>query len=178
MSTRHVVVDESMRGGYLLVAALVMPSDVVAIRRGIRALVQPGQRRLHMVKESDARRRQILQRLTELGCSATVYAATADHKTNIARRRACLDRLVRDISAAGAATRLCLETAEGVDRRDQQQLVELVRRLQCRDVLTYEHCHASAEPLLAAPDAIAWAWSKGGDWRRRVSPMVTAVVPV
>ena len=131
-----------------------------------------------MVKESDPRKRVILQRLTDLGCAATVYQAGSGHRTNIARRRACLERLVQHIAGAGVSTRLCLESADGVDRRDQQQLVELVRRLQCRDVLSYQHTHASAEPLLAVPDAIAWAWSKGGDWRRRAEPLVASVVPV
>lgn len=177
MGARHVVVDESMRNGYLLVAAVVMPEDVSATRRGIRDLIGRGQRRLHMVKESDPRKRLILQRLTDLGVTATLYEAGPDHKTNIAQRRACLEQLVIDAVAAGGA-RLCLETADGVDRRDQQQLIELTRRLRCQDTLTYEHAHASSELLLAAPDAIAWAWAKGGDWRRRVRPLVTSVVAV
>lgn len=178
MVVRHVVVDESMRRGYLLVAAVVMPDDVTATRRGVKSLVEPGQRRLHMVKESDSRRRLILQRMADLGCSATLYEAGAGHKSNITRRRACLERLVHDVVDTGAGTRLCLETAEGVDRRDQQQLLELVRRLQCRDILAYEHAHASAEPLLAVPDAIAWAWTRGGEWRRRAQPLVSSVVTV
>lgn len=177
MGPRHVVVDESMRNGYLLVAAVVMPQDVNATRRGIQDLVERGQRRLHMVKESPPRKRMILQRLTELGVTATLYEAGPNHKTNIERRRACLEQLVVDAVAAGGA-RLSLETADGVDQRDQQQLIELMRRLRCHDVLTYEHAHAGQELLLAAPDAIAWAWTKGGDWKRRTRPLVTSVVQV
>lgn len=177
MGARHVFVDESMRSGYLLVAAVVVPDDVGAARRGIKDLIAPGQRRLHMVKESAPRRRLILQRLTDLGLGARIYEAGADHKTNISRRRACLEQLVIDAVAGGDA-RLCLETAEGVDQRDQQQLIELVRQLGCRDALTYEHAHASQEVLLAAPDAIGWAWAKGGEWKRRARPLVTSVVAV
>jgi hypothetical protein len=29
--------------------------------------------------------------------------------------------------------------------------------------------------LLAIPDAIAWCWAKGGDWRRRIESVVTDV---
>lgn len=177
MGARHVFVDESMRAGYLLVAAVVVPQDISTMRRGIKDLIEPGQRRLHMVKESPPRRRLILKRLTDLGLSATIYEAGANHKTNIARRRACLEQLVIDAIAGGEA-RLCLETADGVDQRDQQQLVELVRHLGCRDALTYEHAHASQELLLAAPDAIGWAWTKGGEWKQRAHPLVTSVVPV
>ncbi|MCC2336489.1 hypothetical protein [Cellulomonas wangsupingiae] len=170
-------IDESMRSGYLLVAAVVLPEDVAATRRGIKELVGRGQRRLHMVKESEPRKRLILQRLNDLNVSATLYEAGPDHKTNIARRHACLERLVIDVVETGGA-RLCLETAAGVDGRDQQQLIELTRRLRCHDKLTYEHAPASREYLLAAPDAIAWAWSKGGEWRRRAAPLVTSVVAV
>lgn len=80
MGPRHVVVDESMRNGYLLVAAVVMPQDVNATRRGIQDLVERGQRRLHMVKESPPRKRMILQRLTELGVTATLYEAGPNHR--------------------------------------------------------------------------------------------------
>jgi hypothetical protein len=36
------------------------------------------------------------------------------------------------------------------------------------DTLRYEHRRAAAEQLLTLPDAIAWCWAKGGDWRRRI----------
>jgi len=41
--------------------------------------------------------------------------------------------------------------------------------------LRYEHPRAAAEQLLALPDAIAWCWAKGGDWRRRIEPVVADV---
>lgn len=46
--------------------------------------------------------------------------------------------------------------------------------------MTYEHATATAEPLLAIPDAIAWAWAwaRGGDWRRRVQPVVERIIRV
>lgn len=177
MSARHVFVDESMRDGYLLVAAVVVPRDLRAARRGVTDLIAPGQRRLHMVKESPPRRRLILRRLDELGLSATIYEASRDRRTAIARRSACLERLVSDAVADGEV-RMCIETATGVDRRDRQQLVELVRELGCVDTFAYHHAHASQEPLLAAPDAIGWAWSKGGEWTQRARPLEASVIRV
>jgi hypothetical protein len=50
---------------------------------------------------------------------------------------------------------------------DTQHLIEFTRAAGCRDTLRYEHRRASAEQLLAIPDAIAWCWANGGDWRRR-----------
>jgi len=49
-----------------------------------------------------------------------------------------------------------------------------VREVGCVD-LRYEHRRASSEVLLALPDAVAWCWAKGGDWRRRIAPAVTEV---
>jgi len=39
----------------------------------------------------------------------------------------------------------------------------------------YVHRKPSTEPLLAIPDASAWSWAKGGDWRRRIDPLITDV---
>lgn len=55
----HVFVDETKRRGYLLVAAVVVPADPDPVRKAMRALVLPGQRRLHMKDENDQRRRSI-----------------------------------------------------------------------------------------------------------------------
>jgi len=43
----HVFVDETKRRGYLLVASVVIPGEVDALRRTLRGLVLLGQRRLH-----------------------------------------------------------------------------------------------------------------------------------
>ena len=73
MSTAgHVFLDESKQRDYLLVAAVVMPSDLAEARRALRALVMPGQRRLHMKKESDARRGAIIDVINAAGVTATI----------------------------------------------------------------------------------------------------------
>lgn len=42
----HVFVDETKQRGFLLVANVVVPSDLDSVRRILRGLVLPGQRRL------------------------------------------------------------------------------------------------------------------------------------
>jgi len=32
--------------------------------------------------------------------------------------------------------------------------------------------------MLAIPDVIAWCWARGGDWRHRIAPIVTATIRV
>ena len=48
----HVFVDETKQRSYLLVAAVVVPANLDPLRRLVRSLVLPGQRRLHMKDET------------------------------------------------------------------------------------------------------------------------------
>jgi len=169
----HVFVDETKRRGYLLVASAVVPSDLDATRRMLRGLVLPGQRRLHMKDESDSRKRSIATAIAVSGITATIYDAGRRYGTERERRAACLTALVVD-----AATRddemLVLEQDDTLVVSDRKLLYRATREAGCPD-LRYEHRRAAAELLLALPDAIAWCWAKGGDWRRRIQPVVTHV---
>ena len=40
----------------------------------------------------------------------------------------------------------------------------------------YVHLPAHQEPLLWSADALAWAYGAGGDWRRRVDPLLDMAV--
>lgn len=44
-----------------------------------------------------------------------------------------------------------------------------------RHVLAYVHLAAHQEPALWIPDAVAWCYGAGGEWRRRVSTLVDSV---
>jgi len=70
---QHVFVDETKRRGYLLVASVVIPGEVDALRRTLRGLVLPGQRRLHRKDENDRTRRSIA---TAISASAVTAIAT------------------------------------------------------------------------------------------------------
>lgn len=174
---QRLYVDETKARGYVLVAGALLPSDAGAIRKVVRALIAPGQYRVHMKAEKTPRQHLILSTLVELGVRAIVYEADSQrHRTDIARRHACLERLVHD--AAGGVEHLVLESDSSQDGRDRQDLIEFTRAAGCRESLTYEHVTAAAEPLLAVPDAIAWAWARGGAWRGRVEPLIDRVVRV
>ena len=176
VSTRHLFVDETKHRDYLLVAAVVVPGNLIATRRMIRELLLPGQRRLHMKDESDPRRRVIASAVVASGVRATVYDAGRRYRTERDRRRACLHRLVAD--AVGGNTMLVLEQDDTLLSWDKQCLIEATRDTGQHDSLRYAHRRPTAEHLLALPDAIAWCWAKGGDWRRRIAPVVTAVCEV
>lgn len=70
---------------------------------------------------------------------------------------------------------MTIEQDDGLVRHDNRWLIEATRATGQRDALRYEHQRASVEPLLAIRDVAAWAWTKGGEWRRRVEPIIAAV---
>lgn len=169
MST--LFVDETKAKGYTMVAAVVVPHDAIELRREIRALVLRGQRRIHFTRESDSRRRLILSRLVELGVRAHIIQSTANKEAD--GREECLMQLV-ELAADNDHTRIVLERDASIEQSDRRILYREVSSRGLRSTLQYEHEAAYDEPLLWIADAIAWSHAKGGDWRRRVKPMLLA----
>ena len=60
---------------------------------------------------------------------------------------------------------IILDHDESLMSWDNQRLIEFTRAEHCRHTLRYEHKKEQAELLLAIPDAIAWCWAKGGEWK-------------
>lgn len=110
----HAYVDESERGGYLVAAALVERDDLDDVRRVLRDLRKPGQRRVHFTKESDSRRRLILDRLGRLPIRLRLYESGGD---TVPARARCLSALVDDLVVLGAE-RLVLERLDSRVRAD------------------------------------------------------------
>lgn len=163
----HLFVDESKARDYLMVVAVIVPADMVTARALARSLIYKGQPRLHMKKESDARKKQIASAIVAAGVRAVVYRAAHPVGHELTARAACLEALVND-AAGTSAHRLVLERDDSLEKWDNQQLIELTRKFGCRDTLRYSHQRASQEALLGLPDAIAWCWAKGGHWRTRI----------
>ena len=171
--TRLVLVDETKRAGYVMVAVAV--DDPPAVRHVLRGLILPGQRRLHMHSEQGRRRRAILSAVVSAGVETTVYDASRRYPTELAARAACLAAVVEDLAAGAGDVRLIIEGDDSLVHSDRQQLYQLVRRAAVADTVVYEHGKAHEEPLLALPDVVAWSWVRSGEWRRRLGPVVTAV---
>ena len=165
--------DESKRGSYVVVAAVVVPGDLEDARRVLRGLLLPGQSALHFKNERDGRRRQLLTGICSLPVEAAVYVS--DAKGQATARRACLEAVVADL-AEEKAERPVLELSDGDLAADRRTLFDAGRKhAGTSPALRYDHLRAPAEPLLWVPDAVAWAWSHGSPWRARISSLVTNV---
>jgi hypothetical protein len=172
----HVFVDESKARRYLLAAAVVPSERLDQLRKLVGALRLPGQTRIHFTAESDPRRKTILSVMAAAGACVTVYDASAYPDVKIARNMA-MTQLVDDAAKMGAR-RLIIEVDTHVIVSDVKIIRERAERAGCLDMLIYEHRRAREECLLAIPDAVAWAWAKGGSWRQRARPLVSAVIKV
>jgi hypothetical protein len=95
--------------------------------------------------------------------SVIVYDATS-HNDRGKGRALCMAQLVADLVTLDVE-RLVVETADAAVATDRLVLYDAVRLHGATDRLRYVHMRAREETLLAVPDAIAWCWSKGGEWR-------------
>lgn len=174
MTARHIYIDETKERGYVLVASIHIASDLSDLRKTMRGFVLRGQTRIHMAKESDPRRRAICAAICAAGVSATIYDAGQRYKDPLDARSACLQAVIGD-TTVGEETLLILEQDDSIIGWDRRRLIELTRTRSRRDTLRYEHRRAKTELLLTVPDAIAWCWARGGHWKRRIEPVITAV---
>ncbi|PRY43463.1 hypothetical protein [Umezawaea tangerina] len=133
----------------------------------MRRLPKPGQKRVHFNDESDRRRKEVLARIGELGLRARVWFCR--HHDDAAARQVCLMGVVARLVEL-SVSRLVLESCQHQDVRDRKVLAEALRKTP--GPLAYEHFRPREDPLLWASDAIAWCYGAGGDWRRRVEPLL------
>lgn len=171
----HVFVDESQRGHlYLVAAAIIEPAAVSELRKQVRSLLLPGQRELHFKKEKPERRRMLADRVARWPIAIAVYTRSY-HRNPEPARQACLRRLVGDLVERQAG-RLVIDSREEQDRSDQQTIQQALRRHPGQYLLTWEHTESTGELLLALPDLAAWCYGAGGEWRKRIEPILVDVI--
>ncbi|MFI3891074.1 hypothetical protein E4P34_02420 [Kocuria rhizophila] len=113
----HVFVDESKVGGYYVVASAVATGDVNRVRKAVRSLALPGQKRIHFTDERDDRRKKLLKEFSALDLVANVYVARGLRDKEA--RPLCLVALARDVAASGA-DHLCVEKDESSYAHDKK----------------------------------------------------------
>lgn len=168
----QVFADETKERGFRFVAVALPHETVEGLRRELRDWIKPGQTRIHCSKESDARRKQVIDLFAHYDCEVVVYDSSALPKRQ--RREACLHKMV-ELSARSGASLLVLERDDSTVEFDKKLLYRRVRELGCEHDLQYRHLQAREEPSLIVPDVIAWCLQRGGEWYKRVEPLITAV---
>lgn len=178
MNSSHIYVDETKAKGYLVAAATGSQSQLAVCRKEIDSLILPGQRSLHMNAEADPRRRKIADTIVTMGETQGITAVIYDagrNGTEKERRFQCLRALVHDAAELEQA-KIIFDLDETLHKWDRQKMIELTRTADTGQRITYAHHSRNADLLLAIPDAIAWCWARGGEWRKRIRPIVRNVV--
>ena len=171
----HAFIDESGRdGSYIVCVSVVDPAQLVPIRKQLSALLLPGQRELHFKKEKSPRRRLLADRIAALPATSWLYTTSCTPKTAEQDRQRCLAEAVRDLVEAGAY-RVIIDSRQEQDKHDQVTIYRTLGGSPSAPLVVYEHHESTAAPLLWIPDAVAWCYGAGGDWRRRISPAVTRI---
>jgi hypothetical protein len=128
--------------------------------------------RLASTEGSPPRRREILSTLAGLGLRIHLYRAPVAGRPIRASRDDCLRALIPALLALDVG--LVIESCSQ-DHRDNQVIGQLAHQSAARGRFAWLHSAPAADPLLWTADAAAWAYGKGGDWRRRVEGIVVQV---
>lgn len=165
---KEAFIDESVRRDRYIICETLVPQVALAkTRKGLRLLLQPGQRRIHFNNEKDRYRRMLLKAFSEMEVSSVIYVVR--DRDFQAARTAILWKVVGEIKEARVA-RLVFESRDRQDARDRLDL-QRIQRADRLSPLSYAHLPGANEPLLWVPDAVAWSWGRGGEWRRRVDEL-------
>ncbi len=169
----HIFIDETKERGLILAAAAMNPDRLAGARQSIARLTLPRQRSIHFCKERSDRRRAILIALRGLDPSVVLYDAT-DHRDLRTARELCLRALIADADKTDAE-RLVLELDDSRRAADARTLNQEIRRAGLAGRIRFDHLRAHDDCLLVLPDAIAWSWARGGEWRNAVRPMIREI---
>jgi hypothetical protein len=170
--TVHAFVDESRRGSrYFVAVALAEPRNLRVLRRDLHSLLLPGQREIHFKLEKDRRRRALADSIARLPIEVAVYSRACDRHDE-PTRQACLTAATLDLFQR-RATRMVIDSRSHRDELDEATLRRLMARHVSTDIrLEYEHV-SSGEAMLWIADVAAWCFGAGGEWRKRIAPIVT-----
>jgi len=166
--TSHAFIDESVRGrNYGLCATLVPGHGLAAARSHMRSLLISGQRRLHFASESPRRRKVLLQDIAKIPCQSMIHMAVGGEQ--VEARAAALESLMVEL-VDRSVERIVLDARQGQDHRDRAVIARALGLDAGRDI-QYQHLSSASEPLLWIPDAVAWSWGRGGQWRTVVEEL-------
>ena len=164
--------DESERADTMLFGVLLVPSSAIApARRELRAMLLPGQRRVHTGKESARRRRELLDVVARIDATAVILSLRRPAGLHrVEARQLLLERACDELSRHTVVS-WHLDDQEPVQAARDRFVIDQQLRRADRE-LVYDHRPSASEPLLWAIDAALWAVGSGGEWRRRVSGIV------
>ncbi|MGK0722020.1 hypothetical protein [Leucobacter sp. W1478] len=121
----RLYVDESKARGYYVVATASAVGSVQASEKVLRALLKPGQRRLHFKSERESRRREILSRMNELDVRVAVWVVKG--RPNREARDLCIADVASEACRSGV-DQLIIERDDSLVTADRRLIASVLRR--------------------------------------------------
>ncbi|MGQ0840488.1 hypothetical protein [Actinokineospora sp.] len=173
----HVFVDESRRNStYLVAAALIQENHQLRhVRALMRRLRMPGARRIHFKHERDSVQKDIAAAVVDAQLRARIYVGRGKAETV---RRKALRAMVLELEPLHLRRLVFDSRGHALDRSDRQVISSCLPYSADLTPFSYEHMRSHEEPALWVPDVVAWCWGAGGEWRRRIEPIVENVCEV
>jgi hypothetical protein len=164
-----IYADESKARGFRFAGAVVQTHDAARCRAVMARLRTGPTRRIHFKKESDSTRRAVLAAIRQLPIDHVVVEVLPRAGFAPPRERGLI--ALAEFARSVEADALVLERDPSNAERDRRVLFEALGRRADGNPITYRHLAATDEPLLWIPDAVAWSWTRGGEWRKRVKEL-------
>lgn len=162
-------IDESKARGFLMVAVPIRQAEEKRLQKELTSFRKKGQSKVHFVKESNSRRREFLSYLNQQSIEAQIYSVAQKRYTN--HRERCLEAIART-AVNSAVSRIIIDQDDSVTQLDRRVLFRVFDETNTKDSISYRHTRSKSEPLLWIPDAVAWSYSRGGEWRSRISNLI------
>ena len=165
-------IDETTAMRYRLCLVAVPVENLSETRKAMQLLRLKGQSRIHMKKESDSRRRQILDQIFKIDSwECLILEAKTEGLTPSQARKELL--LLASAHRIWPSIRhLVVEDSTQPDA-DKKMLTWL--KNYSRHDWSFDICKPAAEECLWLADALGWAYAKGGNWRKGVQSRIQVV---
>lgn len=165
-------VDESIEKQYRLCLVAVPTSELNVTRKSLSTLRLKGQKRIHMSKESDARKVQILNHIQKMENWKCIILETKVSRLSNSEARQRLFFLASSHKLWKSITHLVIEDSTDRDR-DQSTLTWIKNNSEHK--IDFDFAKPSEDECLWLADALAWAYAKGGNWRKKIKSRVDLV---
>ncbi|MFM6939319.1 MAG: hypothetical protein ACKOUD_01690 [Rhodoluna sp.] len=172
MKKYFAFVDETQEGRYRLCIISVNETHVYILRKTLKELRLSGQRRIHMSKESDRRKKLIIETLCGIDGWQAYVVASAPRRRVTPDTRQELFLLAAQHPFWSELNQVVIEDSnERV--RDKKTLAWLVAHGQHR--FSYRFEKPSHDAGLWAADIVGWAVAKGGSWKTPLAERLTVL---
>jgi hypothetical protein len=165
-------IDETTAKRYRLCLVAIPIENLSETRKAMQSLRLKGQSRIHMTKESDTRRRKILDeilRLESWNC-LILEAKTLGLTASEARKKLLLVASAHKIWPS--IKRLVIE--DSTQRDSDKSMLTWIKNNSGHE-LSFDFCKPSSEECLWIADALGWAYAKGGTWRKGIKSRIQLV---